>query len=78
MKTIRYELKSLNTFVIRAYITQLDKTLGPVIIKIFSFEYKKNTKKKICTKNKKSLVARFLNVNKVICDHSLMTLTGRQ
>ena len=45
MKTIRYELKLLNTFVIRAFITQLDKTLGPVISTIFSYDYKKTLRK---------------------------------
>ena len=32
MKTIRYELKSLGLFVIRRFLSPLDKILGPVII----------------------------------------------
>ena len=46
MKTIIYELKSLNTFVKQSFITQIDKTLGPVIIKVFSYDYKRKHKKK--------------------------------
>ena len=38
---IRYELKLANTFVMRPFITQLDKTLVPVVIGIFSYDYKR-------------------------------------
>ena len=50
MKNIRYELKSLNRFAKRPLTTPLDKTWVPVIIKIFSYDYKKTNIEKV-TKN---------------------------
>ena len=46
MKAIKYELKSLNTFVTGRFLTPLDRTLRPVIIKTFSYDSKRNSKKK--------------------------------
>ena len=42
VKTFKYEMKSLNMFETRPYITQLDKTKGPLIPMIFFTQLQKN------------------------------------
>ena len=63
MKTIRNELKSLNTFVKQSFITQIDKTLGSVIFKVFSYDYKKTQKKTKTQRLQKKKLKNFLLEN---------------
>ena len=88
MKTIKYDPKHLNAFVMQAFITPLDKILEPVIMTTFFIRLQKTTNtekeylKKLTTifalRIKKGLVARFWRANKGICDHALVRLTSRQ
>ena len=41
VKTIKYEMKSLNMFETRPFITQLDKTKGPLITMSFFTQLQK-------------------------------------
>ena len=57
LKTIRNEMKSLNTCEIRAFITQLNKAMGPVMISFKRLQ--KANRKKTKTQKRKFVRKRY-------------------